>query len=297
MSLSMPAPQPGPQGPAAGGGMPAPMSSGPPPVTIDAVVKLLRDDRMRGFRIDVETDSLIEADQNAEKQRRTEFVQAVGQFMVQMGPMVQVMPPIAPMVAGLLKFAVHSYKVGGELEELIETTMEHVQEFLGQPKPPPPASPDEMVKLEGTKAKTAAEVQKATLAVQEAQFLAQSKQIEAQREAERAQREHAQAIALANHNASIALDAHTMEQERLDREHQRNMELKGLDHQAKAQEMDRKQIEAATPKPEAAPKPEPKADDGTSTKLLALLTQALVGPKKIIRDAKGDAIGVEHGKP
>ncbi|MDN5006423.1 hypothetical protein ACFQZO_37050, partial [Bradyrhizobium sp. GCM10027634] len=53
--------QPAPQG------QPIPQPAGPPPVTIDAVMQLLRNERMRGFKIDVETDSLVEADQNQEK--------------------------------------------------------------------------------------------------------------------------------------------------------------------------------------------------------------------------------------
>ncbi|NKL57259.1 hypothetical protein [Rhizobium leguminosarum] len=43
--------------------------------TIDEVVQLLRNDSIRGFQIDIETDSTIEPDEDAEKQRRMEFVQ------------------------------------------------------------------------------------------------------------------------------------------------------------------------------------------------------------------------------
>lgn len=46
--------------------------------TIDEVVQLLRNDSIRGFQIEIETDSTIEPDEDAEKQRRMEFVQMVG---------------------------------------------------------------------------------------------------------------------------------------------------------------------------------------------------------------------------
>ena len=88
------------------------------PVTIDAVVALLRDDRMRGFRIDIETDSLVEADQTQERNDRTAFVQAIGGFFKEFGPIVQQQPAMAPLAGGLLQFAVRSYKVGAELEDL-----------------------------------------------------------------------------------------------------------------------------------------------------------------------------------
>jgi hypothetical protein len=151
----------------------------PPPITIDAVVQLLRDDEMRGFRIDIETDSMVESDQDAEKKNATEFVTAIGQFLTQLGPLVQVMPPLAPLVGGMLQFAVRRYKVGQELEDLIEKTMGHVSEMLGQPKPPQP-SPDELVKLEGTKAKVQAEITKAQIGVEQAKVEAQTKMAQTQ---------------------------------------------------------------------------------------------------------------------
>lgn len=140
--------------------MSAPQQAEPQPVTIDAVVALLRNDRMRGFRIDVETDSLVEADQTQEKQDRLEFVGAVGKFLTEFGPVVQQMPPLAPLAAGMLQFAVRSFKAGAELEELIEKTMANVAQVLANPQPPQP-SPDEMIKAQTAKDKGQAEIQKA----------------------------------------------------------------------------------------------------------------------------------------
>lgn len=202
--------------------------NGPQPVTIDQVVQLLRDDEMRGFRIDVETDSMVEADQAAEKKNATEFVTAVGQFLTQLGPVVQVMPPLAPLVGGMLQFAVRRYKVGQELEDLIEKTMGHVSEMLGQPKPPVPPSPDEQLKLKGTMVKTQAEIQKAQIGVQTAQVMAQAKMAQthqdhagAAMEGNRAQAEH-----------QMQMNAMHQEQE-LERE-QHAMKLQQIEAQAKA---------------------------------------------------------------
>ena len=100
-----------------------PEQGGKPPVTIDAVVQLLRDDRMRGFRIDIETDSLVEADQTQERNDRTAFVQAVGGFFKEFGPMVQQMPAMAPLAGEMLEFLARRYRAGRSLESSIETTM------------------------------------------------------------------------------------------------------------------------------------------------------------------------------
>lgn len=154
-----------------------PQQQGPPPVTIDAVVKLLRDDRMRGFRIDVETDSLVEADQNQEKANANELVTALGNFFKEFGPVVQAQPPLAPMVSQLLCFALRRYKVPAELEETVEKAMNEVQQRLENPPPPQP-DPTEQAKLEGIKTKAAAEGQKSQMEGQIAQMEAQFKQQE-----------------------------------------------------------------------------------------------------------------------
>lgn len=201
--------------------------SGQPQVTIDAVVQLLRDDEMRGFRIDVETDSMVESDQDAEKRNATEFVTAVGQYLTQLGPVVQVMPPLAPLVGGMLQFAVRRYKVGQELEDLIEKTMGEVAQLLGQPKPPPPPSPDELVKLEGVKTKTQAEIQKANIGVQQAQFESQTKMAQTHMDQQGMAMEtnHAQA------EHQLEMNALHLEQE-LERE-QHAMKMKQMEQAAK----------------------------------------------------------------
>jgi hypothetical protein len=147
-------------------------TAGAPPVTIDAVVALLRDDRMRGFRIEVETDSLVEADQAQERADVTAFVQAIGGFFKEFGPIVAQMPPLAPMASQLLQFSVRRFKVGAQLEEIIEKSMEQVEERLNNPAPPQP-SPDELEKTKQAQIKTGAETQKASLEGQISQLEAQ----------------------------------------------------------------------------------------------------------------------------
>lgn len=160
--------------------MQAPQQAAPPqhpqrpPVTIDAVVALLRDDCMRSYKIDVETDSLVEADQQAEKQHATELLTSVAEFAAKVGPIMAQMPPLVPMFGALLQHAVSRFKPPASLEEAIEQAMEKAGMLLQNPPPPKP-SPDEMVKLEGTKVKTQAEIQKAQIGAQQAQSEGQMK--------------------------------------------------------------------------------------------------------------------------
>lgn len=154
-------------------GQPAQMPQ-KPPVTIDAVVALLRDDRLRTFKIDVETDSLVEADQQKEKAAAVELLTAVGEFAAKIGPICQSMPPLTPMFGALLQHAVRRFKPPASLEEMIETAMEKAGMLLSNPQPPQP-SPDEQIKLEATKVKTQAEIQKAQIGAQQAQVEGQAK--------------------------------------------------------------------------------------------------------------------------
>lgn len=103
----------------------------------DEVMALLRNDRMRGFLIDIETDSTIQPDEDAEKQRRTEFVTGVGTFIKEAGAVLPSAPALAPMFKEMLLFVVRGYRAGRSLEEVIERSMDALGQQLQQPQPDP----------------------------------------------------------------------------------------------------------------------------------------------------------------
>jgi hypothetical protein len=81
---------------------------------------ILRSDKMRGFKIDIETDSTIPADKEGEQQRRVEFLGAVGQYLTSIMPAVQGGVVPAPVAREGLLFGIRGFKVGSEFEEVIE---------------------------------------------------------------------------------------------------------------------------------------------------------------------------------
>lgn len=93
------------------------------------VLRVLRNDKLRGFKVDIETDSTVQPDADAEKQARTELLTAIGQFSQQMGAAVQqgFVPP--PLAVSLIKFALRSFKVDSEVEQELEA--------MGQNTTPP----------------------------------------------------------------------------------------------------------------------------------------------------------------
>jgi hypothetical protein len=87
---------------------------------IAAAIALLRNEKLRGFRVDIEVDSSVYGDQAQEKADRTEFVGAVTKFMQAAMAMGAQMPESVPLLAKLLQFAVRGFKAGRDLEVAIE---------------------------------------------------------------------------------------------------------------------------------------------------------------------------------
>ena len=91
------------------------------------VMALLRDNTLRAFRIDIETDSTIEPDDQDEKRRRVEFIQAVGEYVSRSMPALQLAPAMTPVIAEGLKFLVRGFRVGREMEETIDKALGELQ--------------------------------------------------------------------------------------------------------------------------------------------------------------------------
>lgn len=127
--------------------------------TWEDVVALLRDNAHRQFRVDIETDSTIEADQAEEKQQAVELATALGVFIQQWGPAIQQQPALAPLAAGVLKFTIRRFRAGRELEDLIESTMDKVMNAPAQAQPA--ALPDRS--LEVAQVKGQADIQRETI--------------------------------------------------------------------------------------------------------------------------------------
>ena len=135
-------------------------------ITIEKVIQFLRDQRTRAFSIEIEVDSTIQPDEDAEKQRRTEFLTSIGGFIAQMLPMVQQVPQTAPFAAEALRFAAGGFRAGRQLEGTIQEMADQLKELpkMSEKKGP---SPEEI------KAKTDAELAKGKLEVEKMKAQAQ----------------------------------------------------------------------------------------------------------------------------
>lgn len=100
--------------------------------TIDRVVKFLRDERTRSFAIEIETDSTIMPDEAVEKRSRNEFLGAFSQASAGVQQLLQLGPSGAELAGGLLKFALAPYRVGRQLDGLIEQFTQQAPQIVQQ---------------------------------------------------------------------------------------------------------------------------------------------------------------------
>jgi hypothetical protein len=102
---------------------------------VPQAIGLLRDNAMSDFRIEISSDSLIEVDEQQEKQNRMEFIQAVSAFVQQASAAP---PQLAPLLGEVLLYGVRAFKAGKTIEGTIEDAVEQLKQQAAQPQEPQP---------------------------------------------------------------------------------------------------------------------------------------------------------------
>ena len=87
------------------------------PEQLQEIEALMKDDKLRTFAIDVETDSTVKVDQNQQKQDRLEYIQAISGFFGQVSPILQIGGISKATFKEMLGFMSAPFKVGRNLEE------------------------------------------------------------------------------------------------------------------------------------------------------------------------------------
>lgn len=134
-SMAMQAP---PMGPPMAPGQPGQPELAPPPVppappaltpemleilekpTWEECIQLLRDDKQRSFRVDIETDSTISGDYAADQQAITQLLQGVSAFIADAGPAVEAGYLPIEAAKSMIMAAVRRFKLGREVEDALD---------------------------------------------------------------------------------------------------------------------------------------------------------------------------------
>lgn len=89
-------------------------------VPIEDVMRLLRDDKARGFAFEIETDSTILQDEAQEKAVRNEFLTVFSGATQGLIGLASMGEEAAKLAGGVMKFTLQPYRVGRELNALID---------------------------------------------------------------------------------------------------------------------------------------------------------------------------------
>lgn len=144
-------------------------------------VELLKNDKMRTFRIDIETDSTVEIDKQAEKEAVAELFTTMGGFLEKAAQIGQMLPELVPALGQSMLFAFRRYGVGRDVEGAWEQAIDKLSQKAKNPPPKQP-SPEEI--------KAQAEMQKQQMENQRAQQDAQRDQQMAAMDMQMAQQKH-----------------------------------------------------------------------------------------------------------
>lgn len=125
----------------------------------DEAIAILRSDKLRGFRVDIETDSTIQADAEADKTAAIELFTGTMQGITAIAPVAAAAPELVEPLGDLMMFAYRRFRVGRSMEAKLEEALVKVNERLEQQSQNPPPNP-EQIKAEAEMAKQQAESQR-----------------------------------------------------------------------------------------------------------------------------------------
>ena len=98
----------------------------------EELLKLLQDDIQRSFRIDIETNSTVDAEATEDKQDMGELLNAISQFLNGVAPLVQNGTMPFEVAQGMLLTVVRRYRLGPDLEDSLKKMQAPQQQQGGQ---------------------------------------------------------------------------------------------------------------------------------------------------------------------
>jgi hypothetical protein len=284
---------------------------------IQAAIQLLRDERLRCFRIDIETDSTIQPDENAEKQRRTEFVTAIGGFMKEAVPLASAAPPLIPMIAETLLFTVRGFRAGRELEDTIEQAAASMQQMAAQAQQAgPPPDPKVLIdkqrfeEIDKPKADKEIELKDREILLKDKELALKDNQMTMQNnQAAFDQRLGQQKLDLGSQELAHKKEMSGFEQQRIQQDIGNKAELAGIDRTIKKRDAfssGMKTPVAPAPEPELPPDPMVVMQQGFVQLMQVLqgiaaqqaqMMEFIAAPVEVIRDGNGRIVSAQKVLP
>lgn len=260
--------------------------------TWDDALQILRDDKQRAYRIDIETDSTVAGDQAADQKAITELLTGVSTFIQNAGPAVAAGYLPLEAAKSMLMSAVRRFKLGREVEDALDMIgVKEEGQDGGQPKPDPAQmqmQAEQQRAQQEAQAKQQADSAKMQLDHAKMQMDGQTKQQElALKERELALKEFEAQKPMPDESmklqAEMQMARERMAFEASEADKQRQVEL------AKA-------IISSSSGPEGGEVNPDKAMNDAAA-MMQQITAALTAPRAVIRDDLGNIIGSETVLP
>ena len=106
---------------------PPPPQESPVEQLWERIMELLKNERLRGFRLDVESGSTVEISDTLSKTERVEFATAMGDYLSKTIEVMERSPDLAPVVLDILSFTGRTFKVGRSIESDIEEAVQKIR--------------------------------------------------------------------------------------------------------------------------------------------------------------------------
>lgn len=138
----------------------------------EQAIALLKNEPLRNFAIEIETDTLVQLDEQTEKQNRVEFLTATGAFLEKAVIAGQQSPELMPLLGEMLLFGIRGFKVGRTIEGTFETVLGQMQQAQMQKAQQPP-QPDPVIAAKQAELQQSAQLEQ--MKMQAAQQFEQAK--------------------------------------------------------------------------------------------------------------------------
>lgn len=256
------------------------------PEVVAAAIALLKNESARNFQIDIETDTLVQLDEQADKQSRVQFLQAASGFMQTAMTVSQAAPDAMPLMMNMMLFGIRGFKAGRELEGQFEQTIAAMEQKAKERQAQPPQPNPEQIKAqaEAQRAQADMQIEQAKLQfeqqkiAQDAQLTQWKAQLEAETKKEIAQLQANTDLRLKGMDKSTDLiEFNDLGQQQASAVIQNTLEQSNQVMTANMAQV----IQAI------------QASNEQQTQVLSNMVAHLTKPKQVLRDSNGKIVGVQ----
>lgn len=115
---------------------------------VPAALQLLKSGEDMEWRVTIQSDAMAIIDHAAQKQERTEFLNAVATFLQSASTVGQGAPQLIPLMLQLLKFGVAGFRVSKDIEGIFDKYISEFEQNIEEQKNAPPQPDPEQQKME-----------------------------------------------------------------------------------------------------------------------------------------------------